>query len=172
MATFIRIASVTVGAGGASSIDFTSIPSTYTDLCVLISSRVAAASISGGGVITLNSTTVSTSTRNLFGNGSTASSNSSSSAGAAGYLGEIASGASTTASTFGSALIYIPNYLSTTSKSYSSDWVTENNATSVYTGFTAGIMGLTSAINSISIAANGTTFVQYSSATLYGIKSS
>ena len=32
--TFTQIASVTVGSGGAASIDFTSIPSTYTDLCI------------------------------------------------------------------------------------------------------------------------------------------
>jgi len=37
--TFVKIASVTVGAGGASSIDFTSIPGTYTDLKVVISAR-------------------------------------------------------------------------------------------------------------------------------------
>ena len=37
--TFTKIASVTVGSGGASSIDFTSIPSTYTDLCVKLSTR-------------------------------------------------------------------------------------------------------------------------------------
>ena len=37
--TYKPIATVTVGAGGAASIDFTSIPGTYTDLLVLISAR-------------------------------------------------------------------------------------------------------------------------------------
>ena len=37
--TFTLIASSTVGAGGASSIDFTSIPSTFTDLCLEASLR-------------------------------------------------------------------------------------------------------------------------------------
>ena len=37
--TFTLIASSTVGAGGASSIDFTSIPSTYTDLVIKASLR-------------------------------------------------------------------------------------------------------------------------------------
>jgi hypothetical protein len=37
--TFIKIASVTVGSGGAASMDFTSIPSTYTDLVIKVSTR-------------------------------------------------------------------------------------------------------------------------------------
>ena len=37
--TYTLISSVTVGAGGASSIDFTSIPATYTDLLVKFSLR-------------------------------------------------------------------------------------------------------------------------------------
>ena len=32
--TYVAIATVTVGSGGAASIDFTSIPATYTDLVV------------------------------------------------------------------------------------------------------------------------------------------
>ena len=34
--TFFKIASATVGSGGASSIDFTSIPQTYTDLVFVV----------------------------------------------------------------------------------------------------------------------------------------
>ena len=39
--TYELIASYTVGAGGAASIDFTSIPATYTDLVLKLSSRTA-----------------------------------------------------------------------------------------------------------------------------------
>jgi hypothetical protein len=39
MATYTLINSVTVGSGGAASMEFTSIPSTYTDLVVKISGR-------------------------------------------------------------------------------------------------------------------------------------
>ena len=38
--TFVLLASTTVGSGGASSIDFTSIPATYTDLVVKVSGRI------------------------------------------------------------------------------------------------------------------------------------
>jgi hypothetical protein len=37
MATMTALSTVTVGAGGAATIDFTSIPQTYTDLIVKIS---------------------------------------------------------------------------------------------------------------------------------------
>ena len=37
--TYVLIASSTIGSGGGSSFDFTSIPSTYTDLLVKYSCR-------------------------------------------------------------------------------------------------------------------------------------
>ena len=40
--TYKLIGSVTVGAGGAANIDFTSIPSTYTDLAIKVSYRSTA----------------------------------------------------------------------------------------------------------------------------------
>ena len=61
--TFQLISSTTVGAGGASSIDFTSIPSTYTDLVIKWSGRLTS---TGGDAspwtatgITLNATSPS-----------------------------------------------------------------------------------------------------------------
>ena len=38
---FKALSTVTVGAGGAASIDFTSIPSTYTDLQILCSLKTS-----------------------------------------------------------------------------------------------------------------------------------
>jgi len=73
-----------------------------------------------------------------------------------------------TANTFASAEIYIPNYTSSNYKSLSVDFVGENNATTSYQYFTAGLFSNTSAITSLVI--DGTdNFVQYSTATLYGI---
>ena len=43
--TYTLISSVTVGSGGASSIDFTSIPATYTDLCLVWSGRSAGSDV-------------------------------------------------------------------------------------------------------------------------------
>ena len=166
--TFIKIASVTVGSGGASSIDFTSIPSTYTDLCLVWSGRSNRASAQDGMKLQFNGSTTSYSDRNITGNGATASSGSSSST----YIyGGIIPSATATASTFGNISYYISNYAGSNYKSLSMDSVAENNTTTAYAILEAGLWSSTSAITSIAISSeNAANFVQYSTATLYGIK--
>ena len=164
--TYVKIGStVTVGALGAATIDFTSIPATYTDLVIKLSGRYSA-SAADGHYIALNGSTSTFTNKYLSGNGTTASSGS-----IARYLGTIG-GTASTASTFNSTEIYIPNYAGSTNKSFSTDNVTENNATLAYVNLTAGLWSTTSAITSISISLPTGTFVQYSTASLYGIKNS
>jgi hypothetical protein len=172
--TFQKIASVTVGAGGASSIDFTAIPATYTDLKVLISAR-GTRSNSGSLTVTLrfNSDGGSNySYRRLYADGTSAAADGSTgeSYGFAGYVAK----AFDTANTFGNCEIYIPRYAGSTQKSYSSDGVEENNATLSYASLVAGTWSGTSAITGIALYASGGAFnwEQHSSATLYGIKNS
>ena len=76
-----------------------------------------------------------------------------------------------TASTFGNAEIYIPNYASSNNKSVSADFVSETNAADAIFGLTAGLWANTSAITSIKLTP-AAAFAQYSTATLYGIKNS
>lgn len=168
--TFTLIASSTVGAGGAASIDFTSIPSTYTDLCVKLSTRTTNAADWVEYTIAYNGTSAAGSWRAVYGTGSTASSTSN---GSTAYAGESA-GTNFTANTFANSEIYIPNYTSTSSsKSFSTDSVTENNATTSIAILVAGLMtGASAAINRLYIATTAGNFVQYSTAYLYGIKSS
>jgi hypothetical protein len=45
--TYEAIATVEVGSGGAANIDFTSIPATYTDLCIKASARFANSTTQG-----------------------------------------------------------------------------------------------------------------------------
>jgi hypothetical protein len=52
--TYTLISSVTVGAGGAASMSFTSIPSTYTDLVVFCSGRAANSFTSAGLLLKFN----------------------------------------------------------------------------------------------------------------------
>jgi hypothetical protein len=169
--TYKKIADATVGSGGAASIDFTSIPATYTDLVIKLSARNAHASAFSFVKLEVNSNTSAIySDRLLFGTGSTAGSASSTP-----LLDIYVSGANATASTFGSAEIYFPNYAGSTNKSVSIDSVSENNATDARQGLTAGLISTTSAISSIQLKAvidssTSTTFVQYTTATLYGIK--
>jgi hypothetical protein len=77
-----------------------------------------------------------------------------------------------TASVFGSTEIYIPNYLSANQKSLSVDSLPENNATGTMASLLAGLWNQTSAITQITLTPYLGNWAQYSSATLYGIKSS
>jgi hypothetical protein len=166
--TFTKIASVSVGLLGASSIDFTSIPSTYTDLCVKLSSRTTRATNPEDEVyIRFNSSSSGYSSRSVFGTGAAVSSNT----GGTGQINRTwttANGA--TSSTFGSMEIYIPNYAGSTNKSVLIDSVSENNGTTAYAVLTAGLWSNSAAITSITLLPEvGPNFVQYSTATLYGI---
>ena len=166
--TYTLISSVTVGSGGASSIDFTSIPSTYTDLCVVLSTRLTS---TGGATDTtwlnsINSNTSSFTDRVLRGDGSSASSFVPSETPL--YIGQSPT-ASGTANTFASHSVYIPNYTSSNQKSISVDSIQENNLSTAYMGFTAGLWAQTSAITSLSFTTNSGNFAQYSTAYLYGI---
>jgi hypothetical protein len=166
--TFVKIASVTVGSGGAASIDFTSIPSTYTDLCIKHSLRIGGTSVQDVVDISFNGSTASFSGRILFGTGAAAASTSSYTRGA-GTMAEW----NFTANTFGNSEIYIPNYAGSNNKSLSADGVSENNGTTALAILFATLWSNTSAITSISLTPyGGGSFVQYSTATLYGIKNS
>jgi len=166
-ATFRKIASVTVGSGGAANIDFTSIPGTYTDLLLKLSLRCSSANTDIK--MNFNSVTTNYSRRNLQGNGSSASSSSASDA----WIGS-ATTPTQTASTFASYDIYIPNYAGSTNKCYSVDHVQENNATDAQSNLIAGLWSDTSVITSLSLLAlsGSITLAQHSTATLYGISKS
>ena len=170
MATYTQIGStVTVGSGGATYVEFTSIPSTYTDLIIKTSARSTQAGQWGEGNITFNSDTSSSySWRGLYGTGSVTGSNSSTSATSA--LGGRPNGTDTTANTFGNSEVYITNYAGSTYKSLSTDEITENNGTTALATFVANLWSNTSAITSIRITSGAGNFVQYSSFSLYGIK--
>jgi hypothetical protein len=161
-----KIATVTVGAGGATSIDFTSIPGTYTDLVLILSARSSGIYSAGKVYFNSDTTDANYAGRRLIGDGAAGSS-----ATDTAPYGFVVARSGTTASVFGNTAIYIPNYAGSSAKSFSFDGVEENSASTSY----AQIGGLkwtgTAAITSISLRNNiGTdTFVQYSTATLYGI---
>ena len=161
--TMTLISSVTVGAAGASSIDFTSIPSTYTDLVFKFSIRNTADVVDM--TITFNGSSANLSDRVLYGSGSAASSFAD-----AATMYSLGNRSSFLASTFGNGELYIPNYAGSTNKSVSQDVVTENNATSAAMYLTAGLRSNTAAITQITIAPTSGNIAQYSTAYLYGVK--
>lgn len=158
-----KIATVTVPSGGQAAIEFLSIPQTASDLMLVYSLRTSQSTVSTSISLTFNSSSSSFSMRGLYGNGSTAASFTGTT-----YAGE-STGANATASTFSNNAIYIPNYAGATNKSYSIDSVTESNSGTVIQMLDAGLWSNTSAITAISLVAASGTFVEYSSATLYGI---
>lgn len=166
--TFVKIATVTVGAGGSANMTFSSISSSYTDLKLMISGRSNVSGVYDYYKIKFNSSATGYSDRNVYGLGSSVGSETNNSTTYA-FVYAI-DGATATSNTFSSVDLYLPNYAGSTNKSYSIDGVTETNATVTPMALTAGLWSNTAAINAISIEPiNGTAFVQYSTATLYGI---
>jgi hypothetical protein len=165
--TYTLISSSTVGSGGASYVEFTSIPATYTDLKLVLSLRGDQAAQYASCFIAFNGSSTGFVHKFVYGDG----------AGAAGFGGntnQIAdqNGDTSTANTFSNAEIYIPNYTLSNSKSFSVDGVTETNATTAFIELGA-LVGPSAAITSIRISPNSTKkWVQYSTAYLYGIKNS
>jgi hypothetical protein len=165
--TYNKIASATVGSGGAADIEFTSIPAIYTDLVIKLSSRSSFSADNDNIQLDFNGSTANRSERELFGNGASAGSASVSDM-RAGYV----PGATATTNAFGNSEVYIPNYTGSTNKSSSTDGAAEGNITGMLMGLHANLWSQTAAITSIKLrpAGTGANFVQYTTATLYGIK--
>ena len=111
------------------SVSFSSIASTFTDLVLIVSARTdRSGQVDDQLQIRFNGVTSGYSERGLFGNGSSPSSfNNSSQTSIRDIIWTTAANASS--NTFGNGTVYIPNYRASTQKSVSSDSVTENNAT-------------------------------------------
>jgi hypothetical protein len=164
--TFELIASSTVGSGGVSSIDFNSIPGTYTDLCIKISARKT--DTSANIRWTINGTSTGYSERMLYNADGTVYSTS---AAASGYFQFLyATPSNYRSDTFSNADIYIPNYAGSTHKTISVDNAQENNTTSIVQNITVALWSNTAAITSLSFGTASGNIAQYSTAYLYGVK--
>jgi hypothetical protein len=165
--TYTLISSTTVGAGGASSISFSSIPSTYTDLVLQLSVRSSYSSGQDFTYFSFNGSTANFSSKLLDGTGSSALSYNVTDNQLA-----ILNTSNTTSNTFSSYFIYLPNYTTSTNKLYYADTAYENNATTAYTDLKSGLWSSTATVSSIGLTLLSGNFVQYSTAYLYGIKNS
>ena len=167
--TYELIASNTLNTSAA-SVTFSSIPGTYTDLVVRISTRSSGA---GGVFMQLNSDASSLySTTRLRGTGASASSARTTDATNL-YFG-LDVNSTSTANTFTSQEIYIPNYTVAQNRAISNFLVQENDAASTYTNIDiqAGLYRSTTTITSVTILKTSGNFVSGSSFFLYGIKNS
>jgi hypothetical protein len=155
------------------SVTFSAIPATYTDLVFRISARTNNASTSDELYITFNSDTASNySTTVMFGFNSTAYSfRSSSSTPKAVSRPAYINGDTTTSNTFSNTEIYIPSYTVSQNKPFSTNNMMENNNSGLaYTQAIANLWRNTSAITDVKFEITGTNnFVSGSSFYLYGI---
>lgn len=160
------IETITVGSSGVASMDFVNIPQTpYTDLYLVISARDTNASAGWDEIqIKFNGVSTNQTRKTLYGTGSGSAGTDT---GSAFYAYTNPNG--NTANTFSSNQITIPNYAGSTNKSIGVEAVTEQNATTVLLYLEAGLWSSTAAINQITLTAANGTFMQYSSASLYGI---
>ena len=163
--TYKLIETVTASAGTASSIAFSSIPQTYTDLKLVLSGRSTIVDNAVSGAF--NGSTSNFTNRILYGSGSSPVSNTPGNNTVC-YLNL----SSETASIFANSEIYIPNYTGSSNKSFYSDSAQENNATTSYQIMLAGLWSQTAAITSITLTIAAGNFAQHTSASLYGIKNS
>lgn len=161
--TMSVIEHIEVGSGGAASITFSSIPQTYTDLYLLVSGRNT---LDNFFLIYPNGSSSDGSLRFLRGTGSAANS------GTAANISSLTGYDARTSNTFGNTSVYIPNYTSSNAKSFSFDAVEENNATDSQQRIDAALWNPSpqAAITSLQLVAGASgAWMQYSSATLYGI---
>jgi hypothetical protein len=155
------IATVTVGGGGASSIDFTSIPSTYSHLQVRMMFTKSAA---GYFFAYFNSDTSPSNYHShyLEGNGSTVGAGANSDA-ALGYLGN------SSTVPIGSVLDIL-DYTNTNKYKTSRALTGQHQGGGASVVFASTLWETTTAINAIKIIPASGTIGQYSSFALYGIK--
>jgi hypothetical protein len=166
MATTFEIIDKNILTGNQTSITFSSIPSTYTDLQIVAAVRTDRSGQADDDVLIKpnNSATDGTGIL-LLGDGSTAASYTSN------VVYMIAKGATATSNTFSNCSVYVPNYAGSNFKSFSADLTGENNTTGTNMQLVAQLWSDTSAITSLVFAPRyGTNFVSGSSFYLYGIK--
>lgn len=162
--TYEPIATNTLGSAAA-SVTFSSIPATYTDLVLVITPIVTAATTFG---MQYNGVTTGTpySTTILYGDGTSATSARTSNE----NVIRISYGATSRTTNSGNIIVNIMNYANTTT--YKTN-LSRDNIASEATGAQVSLWRSTAAINQIVISPNsgGTIINTGSTFTLYGIKS-
>jgi hypothetical protein len=161
------VSTITVGVGGASSITFSGIPQTGTDLLVLVSGRASwPSSIRGNLSFNFNSNSTGYTAKAFGGYNFSTFLQNDSTTGNIRLLNSIPAG-SATANTFNNASFYVSNYTAATSKSIVFDGVMENNANTSGLGIVAGLWNNTAAITTLRVTQDEENFVAGSTASLY-----
>jgi hypothetical protein len=158
--SFDSIATTTVGAGGAATITFSSIPSTYQHLQIRILAKTGDGGAFGSISMTFNGNPGEF-RHDLYGTGSSTGVSSINQSFYT-YVGGIAQ--------FGVSIIDILDYTNANKAKTSRSICGVDNNGSGLVAFTSGLETSTAAITSITLTSNSGNLAQYSSLALYGIK--
>lgn len=173
--TMTLISSYTVTGSSTSSIDFTSIPATYTDLCIKISARHGTAGGEDTPYMRFNNDSGSNYNFTFgSGRGTGTPSVSGATPTSSFWIGTL-QGAGDTSGAFSNIDIYIPNYAGTTfKKTVQVESTSGAMVSSMYTRMFGGEWNSTAAINRVTLGINsaGYNFVVDTTAYIYGIKNS
>lgn len=171
--SYESIATTTVGSGGSSTIDFTSIPTTYKHLQIRIIARTTATNNNSYSTIRFNNdTSTNYTSHQVYGTGS-------GSPGAYGVgdgtfiYAAVGNAQSAPANTFGPGVIDILDYASTSKfKTLRGLSGSDSNGGGIAIPTSGLWRNSGTAISSIQITTDGTSFAQNSQFALYGIKDS
>lgn len=162
---FESIATVTVGAGGTSSITFSSIPSTYQHLQIRYFGRNTTDNNAAVYMTTNGDTGTNYSWHQLFGSGSSAGTQASTSA-----TFMSAGQESSTSNVFDAHVIDVLDYANTNKYKTVRTLGGWEDSTQGRVFLRSGLWMNTAAITSITLTPSSSNFAQYSSFALYGIK--
>ena len=173
--SYYSIQTATVDSGGASTITFSSIPSTYTHLQIRGICKSTSTSTSDNNallVASLNSDTTYSNYRShtLEGNGSSASAFTLQQSGFYIFSGDLTTSASSYADMFATTIIDILDYTNT--NKYKTVRILRGNDKngSGRVGLDSGLWMNTSAISNIVLSFTNSNLAQYSQFALYGVK--
>jgi hypothetical protein len=163
--SYESIATVTVGSGGASQIDFSSIPSTFKNIQIrILSGTTANASVNM--YYNTDTTAANYAYHRLVGDGSSASA-------AAGTALPRILDTSGNSTYFQGAVIDILDYTNTNKNKTAralQGYDTNGGSPTGQISFTSGLWLSTASVNAVRLTPASGSFVQYSSFALYGIK--
>ena len=170
--SYESIATTTVGAGGTSTITFSSIPSTYKHLQIRAISRTNRGDTNDFMTVRFNSDTgTNYAYHSLYGNGASAGAADTGTSTGTPWSG-VTAGGNATASIFGAVIWDVLDYQNTNKyKTLRLLSGTDQNGTTGRIYFQSNLWQSTSAISTVTIIPTfGSSFSQYSHFALYGIK--
>jgi hypothetical protein len=158
---------VTVGAGGAASIEFTSIPGTYQHLQIRMINRVTDTSFVSS--MTFNNVGgTSYANHLLYGNGTSVTAEAATNG--SGFVAITTAISTSGADQFAANVIDILDYASTTKNTTARSLIGRDHNGSGLVGIASGLFNNTAAVTSIKITPASANFAQHSTAALYGVK--